>query len=316
MGFFNQNYMRKFNFFIVFALVMMMPLVAFAEMEQKGVHEPGTGLEGSESSEMDNSVDVRDTEDVEDDSVDMYENESEDAEVSDDSLDMDSDDDSIDDGSTDDDLSMDDKGEKRQLKQAIHESGTGLENPELKEEMQEKNMIRANIVDDDDDATGTQMKIKVQNKDGEGFGPSVQMSEQALQRRSQVANAVQEMLQVADRHSGVGEQIREIAQNQNQLMEQAEESLQEVKERGKFTRFLIGPNYRKLGDVETQLETHTQKLEEIKSLRDEMTSTTDKDILDKQILLMENVSKELKDEVDSEEKGFSLFGWLNRLFVK
>ena len=316
MGFFNQNYMRKFNFFIVFALVMMMPLVASAEMEQKGVHEPGTGLEGSESSEMDNSVDVRDTEDVEDDSVDMYENESEDAEVSDDSLDMDSDDDSIDDGSADDDLSMDDKGEKRQLKQAIHESGTGLENPELKEEMQEKNMIRANIVDDDDDVIGTQMKIKVQNKDGEGFGPSVQMSEQALQRRSQVANAVQEMLQVADRHSGVGEQIREIAQNQNQLMEQAEESLQEVKERGKFTRFLIGPNYRKLGDVETQLETHTQKLEEIKSLRDEMTSTTDKDILDKQILLMENVSKELKDEVDSEEKGFSLFGWLNRLFVK
>lgn len=142
------------------------------------------------------------------------------------------------------------------------------------------------------------------------------MSEKAIERRSQVANAVQEMEQIATRNMGIGEQIRVIAQNQNRIQEEAEVALQTAERRGGFSKFLIGPNYGQLKTVEERLANHTQNLEELKTLREQIQTTADKQLLDQQIQVMEQIKTQLEEAVAENQKGFSLFGWLNRILSK
>jgi len=65
--------------------------------------------------------------------------------------------------------------------------------------------------------------------------------------------------------------------------------------------------------VEDRLENHTENLAELKELKDQVLSSTDQGSLDEQIQVMEEIKAELENEIQEESRGFSLFGWLNRL---
>lgn len=231
----------------------------------------------------------------------------------------------------------------RQEQKGIHEPGTGqnsVEEVEIEElevettstEAEELEEVEEDFVEPElkrvrlQDGTGNMEQVRErEHEPGAGlaepmlYGNAEQAqvraggpNERALQRRSQVANAVQEMVKVADRNGGVGERIRLVAQEQNQLQEEAEESLAKAQNRSRFTRFFIGPNYGKLKSVEDRLEMHNEKLEELKTLREEV-NLDEQALLDEQIEVMEIVTEELEGEVNEDQKGFSLFGWLNRL---
>ncbi len=197
--------------------------------------------------------------------------------------------------------------------QGIHEPGTGIDDPDTKAKGSQQGLIRTQDVDeegdenDDDVDKGNKNQAQL-NKDNEEAG-----SVNAIQRRSRVANAVQTMLQISENNEGIGQQIRVIAQNQNKEMEEIEESLQGVKQRSKFLRFLIGPKYGQIDSIEERLEANSGRLEELKQLKDEL-SEEDAQLLDLQIKAMEEVKEELQSELNLEESGFTLFGWLVKLF--
>ena len=121
------------------------------------------------------------------------------------------------------------------------------------------------------------------------------------------------MLGVATRNGGIGEQIREVAQNQNQLQNNIENSLEKVQNQNKFMKCLIGPNYNEINGVKINLENHNQKLEELKKIKDEV-SEEDKILLESQIEKLEQIVEEVNLEIQAQEKFFNLFGWLKRLF--
>ena len=139
---------------------------------------------------------------------------------------------------------------------------------------------------------------------------------QGEERRSRVANAVQEMLAVADRNPAIGQQIRVVAQNQNQEQEEMEGALQTAKKRSGITKFLIGPNYKELKKVGDRLENHKNHLKELKGLRDQLGDNVDAEVLARQIQAMEQIGAELENEVNQEKQGMSLFGWLFRWMAK
>ena len=177
-------------------------------------------------------------------------------------------------------------GDAQQSRQGIHEPGTGLEDPALKEA-------------------------------GQGTGQGLQsQNDMSISRRSRVANSVQEMEKIATRNQGVGSQIRVIAQNQNRIQEEAENALQTAQNRGRFSRFLIGPNYGQLKTVEDRLENHNQNLAELKELKNQIQVSEDASLLDQQITIMEEIKTELEKAVSEDQRGFSLFGWLNRLLAR
>jgi len=68
--------------------------------------------------------------------------------------------------------------------------------------------------------------------------------------------------------------------------------------------------------VEERLASHGLKLEELKDLVSGVSDKVDASTLQEQIAVMEQVKTELEREVIGESKGFSLFGWLNKMLSK
>lgn len=176
----------------------------------------------------------------------------------------------------------------RAVQQGVHEPGTGLAEPTLYQ----------------DSGQGQQNQENAEEK------PMGEI------RRSRVANAVQEMLKIATRNGGIGQQIRTIAQNQNKNSEEAEEALKKARNRSSFARFFIGPNYKEIKKAKKKIEENTQNVEQLQTLKESLVSSYDKNLLDEQIEVMEEIKTELEADVEQNTKGFSLFGWLNKILTK
>jgi len=150
---------------------------------------------------------------------------------------------------------------------------------------------------------------KAQNQVGAGSGT-------ASQRRSQVANAVQEMLQLAERNSGIGQQVKEIAQTQTQNQEKIEASLQKIQSRGGFSKFFIGANYGEINNAKKVLEQNQEQVKKLNQVQNQLVNQGDQQQLSEQIKTLEKTNLEIENLLGTEQKGFSLFGWVFRMFSK
>jgi len=136
----------------------------------------------------------------------------------------------------------------------------------------------------------------------------------AEQRRSNVANAVQEMLQVTDRNGGIGQQVKTIAQTQTQNQEKLEMSLQKVQDRSDFTKFFVGPNYGEINNAKKLLEQNKEQISQLNQVKDQLTNQDDVQKLAQQIQTLEQANLEIENSLETAQKGFSLFGWMFRMF--
>jgi len=219
----------------------------------------------------------------------------------------------------------------------IHEPGTGLENPEIKAEnqgtgqaLQNTNMVNQPMVN----GTGTPVQQRL--RDGSEVGDEVrnqgeekQMrnqvatstgklvgSQNAEQRRSQVANAVQAMLQIADRNGGIGQQVKEIAQTQNQNQEKLEAGLEKVRSRSLFAKFFIGANYGEINKTKKLLGQNQEQIAQLNQLKIQVVNEADAQSLAEQIQVLEQVNLEIQNSLDQSQQGFSLLGWAFKMFAK
>ncbi len=136
------------------------------------------------------------------------------------------------------------------------------------------------------------------------------------QRRSEVANAVQELLQIADRNGGIGQQVRVIAQNQVQNQEELEKSLQQIQNRSKFVKFFVGPNYNEINKAKKILEQNRDQINQLNQIKNEISDQNDIQNLNQQIQVLEQINLEIENFLETSQKGFSLFGWLSKILSK
>ncbi len=136
------------------------------------------------------------------------------------------------------------------------------------------------------------------------------------QRRSQVANAVQEMLHVAERNSNLGQQIRVIAQSQNQNQEKVDANLERIQSRSRILRFFIGPDYNEISNANGILEQNREQIEQLNQIKNQITNQSDQQQLAEQIQVLEQANLQIEESLIPEQRKFSLFGWLFRSFSK
>lgn len=234
------------------------------------------------------------------------------------------------------------------------DSGTGTGN-QVKQQIQTVNQSETNQIQTQNSGqvqtgtnvetgAGTQIQQQTQQKlqDGTGTGNQVQNQNQvknqdedgqlqnsqqqgpqnkngtatATQRKSQVANAVQEMLRVADRNGGIGQQVKTIAQTQTQNQEKLEASLQKVQRRGGFAKFFVGPNYGEINNAKKILEQNKEQIKQLNQVKNQLANQGDQQTLAEQIKTLEQANLEIENSLGTAQKGFSLFGWIFRLFSK
>lgn len=180
---------------------------------------------------------------------------------------------------------------------------------------QVKNQNQVNTQNQGEDS---QLQVNTQEEEslGEGQGEGLQTRNQnAIENMSEVAKQVQEMLQVRTT-GGIGEQVRLIAQEQNQAQTQISNQINKLNSKGKFVRFLTGTNYGAIKNLKRQLEQNQLRIEQLQELQNQLSNQGDITIVQEtiQALIRENTS--LQEVIVAKEKTFGLFGWLFKLFVK
>ncbi len=172
--------------------------------------------------------------------------------------------------------------------------------------------------------TQAQQQVKVQNMDSTSTQTQFQNkgeinqvgSTTAAEKRSEVASAVQEMLQIAERSGGIGQQVKVIAQAQNQNQEKIEASLEKVQSRGGFAKFFIGPKYGDINEAEELLAQNREQIKQLNQVKNQLVNQADQVKLTEQVQVIEKASIEIENTLDGAQKGFSLFGWAFKLFSK
>lgn len=160
------------------------------------------------------------------------------------------------------------------------------------------------------DQNQAQSVQQVQLQNGTGEGSMVQQ-----QRMSQVGNAVQEMLQMAEQNAGVDQQLRNAAQVQMQTQEQLEANLEQVQSRSGLAEFFIGPNYNAINAARELLEQNREQIRELNEVKNQLMNQAEQQNLAEQIQIIEQANQEVENSLEDSQKGFSLLGWLFRLFA-
>ncbi len=136
----------------------------------------------------------------------------------------------------------------------------------------------------------------------------------AEQHRSTVARFVQNLLQVANREGGIGEQVRTIAQQQNQSADTTVQAMEKVQIRSKVKTFFFGSDYKNLGTLRSEMVQTRNRLEKLNKLMENIQNEEDKTELQSQIQILKQEQTRIESFMKADESKFSLFGWFIKLF--
>lgn len=138
-------------------------------------------------------------------------------------------------------------------------------------------------------------------------------SQQAREDMSEVANRVEEMLNTRIENQGIDQQIREIAELQNQAQERIENQLQRIEKRTGLMKKIIGPNFKAIKNMEQLMMENQERIDELKNLSSQLDEEESLEI-EKMTDSLEEQNLSLKEKISQETESTGLLGWLFKLF--
>jgi len=136
------------------------------------------------------------------------------------------------------------------------------------------------------------------------------------QHKSTVSTFVQNLLDVANKESGIGDQVKAVATEQEQSKEKVADAIDKVKNRNTIKTFLFGTDYKNIGQLRSEMVTTDNSISKLKTLLGETTSSGNQAILQSQITSLEQEQTKINNFITTNESKFSLLGWLVKLFSK
>ncbi len=134
----------------------------------------------------------------------------------------------------------------------------------------------------------------------------------AAEHRSTVANFVQTLLKAASStEGGIGQQVRVIAQQQNDSDATTTKAIEIIQSRSKIKTFLIGSDYKNLGVLRSEIVKTRNRIDQLNRT---IQSATDTAEIQAQIQTLEQEQTKIESLIKAQEGKFSLFGWLLKMF--
>ncbi len=155
---------------------------------------------------------------------------------------------------------------------------------------------------DDKYATSTEQK-----KENRGRGD---------EHRSMVADFVQKLREVGERHKEIGDSVKELADEQASTSVEVSDAADKVEARGSFRTFLFGSDYKNLGKIRSAISKTNNRLDRLNRELEKMASSTDKIAVQIQIDALTTEQVKLDAFIKTNEDKFSLLGWFFRRFQR
>ena len=133
---------------------------------------------------------------------------------------------------------------------------------------------------------------------------------------TKVSDQVQELVDTVGTKTGIGQQVKEIAQNQTKVQENLKSNLAQLQLRSSLAKFFVGSDKKTLQNMEQQLEQNRLMIQQLEQLKTQTKNAGDLEQLQLTIDLMTYQGTSLQEKIDREVKINGLFGWLTNLFQK
>lgn len=137
--------------------------------------------------------------------------------------------------------------------------------------------------------------------------------EVAKEYKNEVAQFVHNLKAIGEIEGGIGQQVRVVAQAQNDSESEVEDSIKDIDDRSDLVEFLIGPKYGSIAEIKTIIAENQTRVGVLTDLMNQLTDPAMKSVLQDQITILNQQNTNLQKLVAENESGFSLFGWLARL---
>jgi hypothetical protein len=228
--------------------------------------------------------------------------------------------------------------------QGVHEPGTGINDPELKETNQGTGQGQDTETEPKGDKSGQdeaintaaqtknlgeaqQLQVKEQvktqlndlkqtmeqkqqqlNTQAEGTGEKVQ---QMMKNQNQVKIAAQTLTQMENVLGSKGKQISTIAKEFDNSIQSTIKSEEQIQTRSGFSRFFAGGDKKAAEEIEAQVTKNQERVKELKQLKDQSEANEEvKTMMQEQIQQMEQEQLRLQDLAQNEKKSKGLLGWI------
>lgn len=171
--------------------------------------------------------------------------------------------------------------------------------------------------------TGNQVKnqneVKTQNQ-GEETQLSVktQESEQLNQAVDdsfvKVSDQVHQLIETVGAKGGIGQEVKDIAQNQTKLQDEIKSDYTQLNSRGTMAKFFVGSDKKLIKSMEQKMEQNRLMIQQLEELKLQTKNAGDLQQLQETIDLMTYQNTSLQEKIDREGKINGMFGWLLNLF--
>lgn len=141
-------------------------------------------------------------------------------------------------------------------------------------------------------------------------------SDIAKEHMNVVAQMVESLLMTKSMRGGIGDQVREIAQEQKSAQEEIMSGLSKVDSRHALLKSLIGPDYAALKSMQKTMEQNQMRIEKLQELQNQLTNKGEITMVEETIRALTEQNMALQDRVQLEEKTGSMFGWLFQYLAK
>lgn len=138
--------------------------------------------------------------------------------------------------------------------------------------------------------------------------------DEADEYKSEVASFVHNLKEIGGIEGGIGQQVSEVAQAQNATVAKVESSIDNINSRNAFMKFLIGPKYGSIAEIQTAIIENQTRIKVLSDLTNQLTDPAVKQVLQDQVAILTQQNANLQKFVIENQDGFSVFGWLAKLF--
>jgi hypothetical protein len=113
----------------------------------------------------------------------------------------------------------------------------------------------------------------------------------------------------------VGDQIQQVVTEQEQTQEETTDAIAEVESRGKIKTFLVGTDYKNLGQLRSSLVHNRNEIRKLTQSLALVQTPEEKALIEAQLLTLTQERERIKTVITTNESSFSLFGWVSRFLT-
>ena len=151
-----------------------------------------------------------------------------------------------------------------------------------------------------------QLNVKTQEKE--------QLNKTVDENFTKVSDQVHELINTVGAKGGIGQQVKEIAQNQVKNQESIKSELAQLQLRKSFVKFFLGSDKKTLQNINEELEQSKLLIKQLEELKTQTKNSADLTQLQETIDLITYQNTSLQEKIDQEGKVNGMFGWFAKLF--